>query len=295
MLSVIIATSPGRQADLACCLEALSRQSYSDFEVIVSDDGSEGMQDVLAGYESRFRRIEYLWRPNYRSISRTRNRGCAATQGEELIFINTDVLLNPEALAAYKLQLDQNPRAIYWGYVGCRKRVTAPSYWFPEREVNWLDFRFFPSGPDQLWISPAFARAPHRSASGHHFGLTRAAWEAIGAMDESFVDWGEEDVEYALRGLSKGYSMLLLGDAWAEHLNHPYEEAFHLESQSKLQGKQARIQAMEAEIQSRGLPPGTGAGAIFSPTQLQVLHQRIQDYYLPHHPDALQAEISRVG
>ncbi|PKL77137.1 MAG: hypothetical protein CVV27_06720, partial [Candidatus Melainabacteria bacterium HGW-Melainabacteria-1] len=243
----------------------------------------------------RFKRLEYLWRPNYRSISRTRNRGCAAALGDDLVFLNTDVLLNPEGLAAYYQAIKQYPGNTFWGYVGCRKRVRASSIWYPAREVNWLDFRFFPTAADQLWVSPFFGRAPHRFASGHHFGLSRASWEVIGAMDESFVDWGEEDVEYALRGLVKGVGMLLLGDAWAEHLHHPYEEAFHLESPVQNPSKQARIQQLEQALIADGVSAGTATGVLFGPKQMQTLFGHIQNHYLLAQPDALDAEISRVG
>ncbi|HEY9844173.1 MAG: glycosyltransferase family 2 protein [Candidatus Sericytochromatia bacterium] len=293
MLSVVISTSPGRQADLDCCLQALARQSFTDFEVIVSDDGSEGMQDVLDAHQDKFRRLEYIWRPNYRSISRTRNRGVSAALGDDLVLMNTDVLLNPDGLAAYARTLDQHPLAMLWGYVGCRKRVSAPSQWFPDRRVNWLDFRFFPVSPSRLWISPLFRQAPYKTASGHHFALSRATWEKIGAMDESFLDWGEEDVEYALRGLLKGCSMFLLGDAWAEHLDHPYEEAFHLESPAKLAGKRARIQEMEAVLMQGGLPAGTRVDVLFE--DLAGFWAQIQQHYLPSQPDALEDEINRGG
>lgn len=291
MISVVIATSPGRQADLTCCLQALDRQSWRDFEVVVSDDGSEGMQEVVDAFKGRFMRLEYLWRPNYRSIARTRNRGVSAALGEAFVLLNTDVLLNPRGLEAYAMALTQHPQATFWGYVGCRKRVNAPSQWFPPRLVNWLDFRFFPIAPDQLWIHPLFRRAPYKLASGHHFALTRATWERIGAMDESFLDWGEEDVEYALRGLINGCSMYLLGDAWAEHLEHPYQEAFHLESSDKLAGKQQRLQELEAML-AQGVPAGTRADVLFG-AQLPILWEKLQRHYLPHAPHALEDEMRR--
>lgn len=294
MISVVIATSPGRQADLACCLQALARQTATDFEVIVSDDGSEGMQDVMAPFRACFCRLEYLWRPNDRCLSRTRNAGVNAALGDRLVLLNTDVLLHAGALRAYAAALERLPRAVHWGYIGCRKRVSAPSLWFPERRVNWLDFRFFPLAANRLWIHPQFHQAPHRFAGGHHFALTRAAWEAIGPMDEAFIDWGEEDVEFALRALSRGYSMTLFGDAWAEHLDHPYAEAFHRGAAARRLDKLQRIQALEQQLLQQGPPAGVRAEVLFG-DQLPILWEQIRRHYLPYAPDALEAECRAHG
>jgi len=292
MLSVIIATSPGRQKHLHYCLEALSRQTYGDFEVLISDDGSEGMSTILAPFEARFQRLEYLWRPADRNLSRSRNLGAAQARGSGLVFLNTDVLLNPQALAAYQQALQSIPQATLWGYVGCRKAVSAPSLWFPEQRVNWLDFRFFPLSAQTLHVHPGFQTHPHRLAGGHHFALTRQAFEQLGPMNEAFQDWGEEDVEYALRGLIQGLSMCLLGDVWGEHLVHPYDEHFHLEASLQNQLKQKRLTELEQALQSEKI---LKSAKILFGSELSRLNQIIQSHYLTYHPDALVIEQSRRG
>lgn len=50
-LSVTVLTSPGREPLLDACLETLRRQSWSDFEVLVIDDGSEWGDKITARYE----------------------------------------------------------------------------------------------------------------------------------------------------------------------------------------------------------------------------------------------------
>ncbi|MGV3526688.1 MAG: glycosyltransferase family 2 protein [Candidatus Sericytochromatia bacterium] len=287
-LSVVIATSPGREQHLRCCLEALAQQRYRDFEVIVSDDGSAGMQAVLAAFEGRFKRLEYLWRPQDRNLARSRNRGAASAQGEWLVFANTDVYFNPFALAAYAHYASQHPQATLWGYIGCRKRVSAASLWFPGQRVNWLDFRFFPLSEEKVWVHPELMRRPHTLASGHHFALSRVNFEGMGPLNEAFQDWGEEDVEYALRGLLRGHSMLFIGDAWAEHGEHPYAEAFHTGAAQQLRPKLETIVALEAQLYRA--PSGTGARVLFGP-ELAVLNGHIQRHYLPHAPAALTQEM----
>lgn len=287
-LSVIISTSQGRQSHLCSCLRALQAQTCSPLEVLVVDDGSEGMEKVLQAFVGVWPRLEYYWRPLDWNLARSRNLGAAQAHGELLVFLNGDVLLNPRALAYYQSTLQRWPQALCWGAVGCRKREVAPSLWFPEIQVNWLDFRFFPLAEDQLWLHPALEYAPHTLAGGHHFGLTRKLWEKLGPFDTRFICWGEEDVEYALRGLVAGLPMIFLGNAWAEHQVHAYTEAFHTQAPEYLAEKLQRIMALEAQL-------------TLQPEQIQVFFEAEQaqffghmhHHYLRHNPGALARELRR--
>lgn len=285
-LSLVIATSPGREDHLALCLQALARQSFTDFEVIICDDGSAGMQSVFQPFVELLD-IRYDWRPNDRNLSRSRNRGAALAQGEGLVFLNGDVLFNPEALQVYHDSLLRWPEATFWGYIGCRKSVSAPSLWFPAARINWLDFRFFPVSAQQLYVHPDLVQAPHRLAGGHHFALLHRHFETLGPLNEAFQAWGDEDVEYALRGLLAGLPMYFLGDAWAEHLEHDYQERFHLESPAQQAFKTRALQALERQLSQLPAPQ-----LIFE-RQLPVLWDLIQRHYLTFQPDALQNELMR--
>lgn len=292
-LSLIISTSAGRQNHLRHCLLALKAQTHPPAEVLVIDDGSEGMQAVLAEFEGLWPRFEYHWRPADYNLSRSRNLGAAQARTELLVFANGDVLFNPRALAHYAAALSQNPQASFWGYVGCRKSVTAPSLWFPEIQVNWLDFRFFPQSATQLFLNPTLAHAPHTLAGGHHFALSRTTWEQLDPLDEAFEYWGEEDVEYALRGLVQGIPMVFFGEAWAEHMAHPYGEIFHTRATTALEYKVKKILALEQALQHSPIPLSESVFVMLD-QERTTLAQHIQSHYLPHQPNALEAEL-RLG
>ncbi len=288
MISVLIATSPGRESFLKLCLQALARQITAPaFEVIVCDDGSDGMQSSLEPFEGVFQGLTYDWRPNDHNLSRSRNRAAALAQGDSLIFLNTDILFNPLAIAAYSNYLQSYPDAVCWGYVGCRKEHTAPSLWFPEVLVNWLDFRFFPVNANQLFLNPDLQRAPHTLASGHHFALNRQTFEKIGPLNESFQAWGEEDVEFALRALLKNHPMLFVGDPWAEHLAHDYSEDFHSQAKQHLRKKLECIVELENQI----TPQKIRSAVLFGNEQAN-LNRHIQQHYLSYSPTALQQEMA---
>lgn len=252
-LSVIISTSPGRQQHLFYCLKALQAQQDIHCEVIISDDGSEGMVEVISQFKTAFPLV-YLPRPHDGNLSRSRNMGAAQARTPYLVFINTDVLLNPHALQAYYTQLTNHPQATLWGYVGCRKSSLAPSLWFPELSVNWLDFRFFPLGPHRWFINPDVQQAPYRLAGGHHFAMTRQVFEHVGGFHLAFQQWGDEDVEFALRSLLAGHPMCFLTDVWAEHMPHGYQEVFHLQADAQQLFKSKQIIPLEIEWENRFAP-----------------------------------------
>ncbi|PKL74250.1 MAG: glycosyltransferase, partial [Candidatus Melainabacteria bacterium HGW-Melainabacteria-1] len=63
-LAVIILTSPGREANLVACLQALKAQTLQGFELIVVDDGSEQGEAVVRTATAGWLDPLYLWRPN---------------------------------------------------------------------------------------------------------------------------------------------------------------------------------------------------------------------------------------
>lgn len=82
------------------CLESVARQSLADLEVLVVDDGST---DATASIASRFAAADSRFRvvtiPNG-GVSRARNVGIDAAQGEWLSFVDADDVLHPRALEA---------------------------------------------------------------------------------------------------------------------------------------------------------------------------------------------------
>jgi glycosyltransferase involved in cell wall biosynthesis len=84
------------QADfLAEAIESVLAQSYPRLEVLVVDDGST---DATASVAARHA-VRYLWQPNA-GLSAARNTGIAHTEGELLVFLDSDDRLLPDAVAA---------------------------------------------------------------------------------------------------------------------------------------------------------------------------------------------------
>lgn len=205
----------------------LCQQSLSPTKVIVVDDGSEGSETVVTRYQQRLN-LFYDWRPNDHSLALSRNRGAALAQSDILVFVDSDLLLNPRALAAYQLHLKDQPRTLLYGYMGSNYELQAPSAFLPHRLVNWLDKRYHWDG-QQIKPTEALFVSSYEHAYGGNFALYRETYQALGGFDARFKGWGGEDLDFADRAVLQGFEVHFLLDAWGEHQVHSRQEAFHLQ------------------------------------------------------------------
>ena len=92
-VSVIIPTF--NRHELVCeAIASVLAQSFSDFELIVVDDGSEdGTADVVR----EFLGVRYVYQPN-RGVSAARNRGVSLSRGELIAFLDSDDFWQPRKL-----------------------------------------------------------------------------------------------------------------------------------------------------------------------------------------------------
>lgn len=224
-LSVVVCMAPGREVQLAHCLRQLTAQTHSPFEVLVVDDGSESGQACAAEF-GHLLQLRYFWRANDCCVSRSRNLGAAAAQGEILVFLDADVLLNPHALTAYVAYLGFRQQDLLYGYVGYDKTRLAPSLWAPETPVNWWDTRYLWQD-GRLLPDPKLFHSAYEFAWAGNFAIYRETYRRLGGFDEGFVGWGGEDLDFAERAVLAGREVHFLVDAWAEHQHHAQNAPFH--------------------------------------------------------------------
>lgn len=107
LVSVIIPTY--NRADLVKqSVDSVLRQTVSDYEVIVIDDGST--DDTRQVLESVTPPVRYLFQEN-RGFAAARNRGIAESRGEYLAFLDSDDLFEPRFLEAVLATFETHPEA----------------------------------------------------------------------------------------------------------------------------------------------------------------------------------------
>lgn len=148
-LSVIVLTSPGREGDLRACLTLLCQQHFRACEVIVVDDGSAQGEACVRAFADRLP-LHYFWQENQGNMAALRNHGARQSTGHGLVFLDSDILLNPQGLAVYAALLAEKSARAIGGYIGSHGDFVSPSLWLPEHRVWGVDYRFSFVQPQQL-------------------------------------------------------------------------------------------------------------------------------------------------
>ena len=188
-LSIITPTF-NRLMLLGRCLDALSAQSERDFEVIVAVDGStDGTLAFLTAF-ARSGRLELRALPLARGgQASARNAAIGAARGSILVFVDDDLLLDPETLARHRAFHEVFERSVAIGLVrygrGPRFAPLAPT---------WVDF------------------------TGMNTSLGRDLALEAGLFDANLSSYGGEDIDFALRLQRLGARFRPLRDAGATHL-----------------------------------------------------------------------------
>jgi len=183
---------------IAQAVESVLRQTFSDFELLVVDDGSsDGTWEALQRYGSRIRAL----RQEHQGASAARNLGIQTAAGEYLAFLDSDDLWQPQKLARQVAFLDQHPEAALVhcdGWVIKGQDVPADL----ASRATFYATRLPPHGPE------APARLMSAPIITSHLMVRSAAVKRAGGFAEDL--WLHEDADLILRLLEAGQAIAYL-------------------------------------------------------------------------------------
>ena len=106
-VSVIIPTY-NRALKLKEAIQSVLDQTYTDYEVIVVDDGSvDNTREVVNELKQRSDKLVYIYQEN-RERSAARNRGISVARGDYIAFLDSDDRFLPEKLSVQVRALENN-------------------------------------------------------------------------------------------------------------------------------------------------------------------------------------------
>jgi glycosyltransferase involved in cell wall biosynthesis/cytochrome c-type biogenesis protein CcmH/NrfG len=196
--SVIVPTYRSERF-LGECLASVRDQSFSDFECIVVDDASpEADSSIAAQFAADDHRFRCIRHPSNRGVSAARNTGIGAARGEFVLFLDSDDVLLPDALASQRM-------------LACRHNVdavwTTGEFWHGLKRTHRYyhgEIVYFSSSPMRTEGSNAQREAslrPFRFSAPNGCLLLRREVLSRSAIlfDDELVRG--EDVEFAARAL----------------------------------------------------------------------------------------------
>lgn len=177
-LSVIIPVGDGREGNLDLVLHALHKQTFQGFEVVLCCDGERGVGSWLLEKYSQLFSLNYSWEPRRGQVNLgavNRNRGAREANLDQLVFIDSDVVLNPNALEAYVEGFWNHPV----------RAICGPYHWLPPMEVSIDDL-------DNRWEDFVAGKLPHtkKPPYGHRVGddPRLVPWETV-SPDALYCDY----------------------------------------------------------------------------------------------------------
>lgn len=115
LISVII-PAYNAQSWIAACCQSVFEQTYSNWELIIVNDGSEDQtREILSSLKSQKENILVIHQENS-GVSKARNVGIDAANGDYIMFLDADDMLFPDALQLLyqKLLETDSDLAIGW-------------------------------------------------------------------------------------------------------------------------------------------------------------------------------------
>jgi glycosyltransferase involved in cell wall biosynthesis len=185
-------------------LQSLTEQTYSDFEVIIVEDGSaERCEEVASRYADRLS-LHYYYKENS-GPGQSRNYGAERSRGEYLIILDSDVILPPGYLQAIEAELQREPADAFGGPDRAHSSFTDM-----QKAINYSMTSFFTTGG----IRGGKKKMDKFYPRSFNMGIRTEVYRRLGGF--SRMRFGE-DIDFSIRIFADGCRCRLFPDAWVYH------------------------------------------------------------------------------
>ncbi|MBO5699204.1 MAG: glycosyltransferase [Bacteroidaceae bacterium] len=185
-------------------LDSLCKQTFTDFEVIIVEDGSSVTCSTVVEKYNEHLNIQYFEKPNS-GPGQTRNYGVERAQGEWMIVLDSDVVLPENYFAAIETELTEQPCDAFGG-----PDKAHPSFTPTQKAINYAMTSFFTTGG----IRGKKNKMDKFYPRSFNMGIKRDVYLKLNGFSE--MRFGE-DIDFSTRIMKSGFSTRLFTEAWVWH------------------------------------------------------------------------------
>ncbi len=233
-ISIVMPVLNTQLQELEAAIDSVLRQSYSNWELCICDDGSSNpaIRQMLDHYAALDDRIRVFYLGERGGISKASNFAWRNAGGDFLAFLDHDDLLTPHALAYVCEAINQNPSA---------DLIYSDEDKIDERGVRFDPF-FKPDWSPDLFLAENYVC--------HFLILRRDLADKLGGFNSAFD--GSQD-----------YDLILRATEVATHIHHIHRVLYHwragaTSTASSIDNKSYALDAARRAIQSRCDRAGDG-------------------------------------
>ena len=185
-------------------LKSLTTQHFTDFEVIVVEDGSSvSCKEIVDRYTDKLD-IKYFFKSNS-GPGQSRNYGAERSEGEYLIILDSDVILPEGYFDAVEKELAASPADAFGGPDRAHDSFTDI-----QKAINYSMTSFFTTGG----IRGGKKKMDKFYPRSFNMGIRKSTYEALGGF--SPMRFGE-DIDFSIRLFKNGNKVCLFPSAWVYH------------------------------------------------------------------------------
>lgn len=185
-------------------LDSMTRQTFTSFEVIVVEDGSQTTSEAVCRTFAEKLDIKYFMKPNS-GPGQSRNYGAERAAGEYLIVLDSDVVLPSTYLEEVEKELQRLDSDAFGG-----PDTAHPSFSDTQKAISYTMTSFLTTGG----IRGGKKKLDKFYPRSFNMGIKREVYKRLGGFSK--MRFGE-DIDFSIRIFAAGCTCRLFPEAWVWH------------------------------------------------------------------------------
>lgn len=204
MLFSILVPVYNRPSEVQELLESLTKQSFTDFEVVIVEDGSSlKCEEVCSSFADKMN-IQYFFKENS-GPGQTRNYAAERAQGDYFLILDSDVILPADYLKNTADELAREYADAFGGPDAAHESFTDL-----QKAISYSMTSFFTTGG----IRGGKKKMDKFYPRSFNLGVKADVFRALGGF--SNMRFGE-DIDFSIRIFKGGYKCRLFPESWVWH------------------------------------------------------------------------------